>query len=132
MTVSVTLNLGALDRAAHVALRRTVREVERALPEAHEQAVYGWDAQTRRSDGRVVGSPRDVVDTGELRDSQQPATYPSPDTAVIEWLAEHAAATYLGAVMRDGSSRPARNVPLNTLRALDLGAALQKHLAGLL
>ena len=32
---------------------------------------WGWPRQTRRQNGSVVGSPRDIIDTGELRDSYQ-------------------------------------------------------------
>lgn len=32
--------------------------------------IYDWDRITLRSTGELVGSPRDIVDTGELRDSQ--------------------------------------------------------------
>ncbi|MBZ9753004.1 hypothetical protein K7W42_19380 [Deinococcus sp. HMF7604] len=131
--MTTTLNLRALERPAQLAFQRTVREVEQALPAAHEDAVYGWDQQTRRRNGEVAGSPRNVVDTGELRDSQQPARYTSPLNAVIEWTADHAAATYLGAVFRKReASRPARNVPANTLRKLNPAALFAGHLRRLL
>jgi len=29
-----------------------------------------WDRETRRQNGQIVASPRDIVDTGSLRDSQ--------------------------------------------------------------
>jgi len=36
-----------------------------------EDERWDWDRTTRRSDGTVVTSPRDIVDTGALRDSQR-------------------------------------------------------------
>lgn len=41
-----------------------------ALKDAIEAPVYRWPRITRRSTGEVVTSPRNIVDTGELRDSQ--------------------------------------------------------------
>ena len=38
--------------------------------EAIEATMWQWDRVTHRSNGQVVGSPRDIVDTGALRDSQ--------------------------------------------------------------
>jgi hypothetical protein len=34
-----------------------------------ESPIWEWDKTTFRSNGEVVGSPRDIVDTGNLRDS---------------------------------------------------------------
>jgi hypothetical protein len=45
-----------------------------ALFDAFEDAITGdnfaWPRRTRRSDGRVVDSPRNIVDTGAFQDSQ--------------------------------------------------------------
>jgi hypothetical protein len=41
-----------------------------ALRDAIDAPVYRWPRKTRRSTGEVVTSPRNIVDTGELRDSQ--------------------------------------------------------------
>lgn len=131
--VTVTVNDGVLTRAAQLAFRRAVQELEAALPAAHERDVYTWDQQTRRANGDTVGSPRDVVDRGTLRDSQQPAQYAGPFAARIDWTAEYAAATYLGAVFKTRKdTRPPRNVPRDTLTRLPLHELFQKHLAALL
>lgn len=34
-----------------------------------ESPIWEWDRTTRRTSGKIVGSPRDIVDTGNLRDS---------------------------------------------------------------
>lgn len=36
-----------------------------------ESKKWEWDRLTRRKNGALVGSPRDIVDTGELRNSQE-------------------------------------------------------------
>jgi hypothetical protein len=38
--------------------------------DAIEDPIYEWPRVTRRTNGQVVGSPRDIVDRGTLRDSQ--------------------------------------------------------------
>ena len=131
--VTYTLDLAPLEAGLNLAFRRTVQELERALPAAHSEPIYTWDQQTRRRNGEVAVSPRDVVDLGTLRDSQQPAAYSGPLAARITWDADHAAAVYLGAVFRKRElSLPARNVPLRTLTQLNLPARYARWLGALL
>jgi hypothetical protein len=50
---------------------------------AIESDLYPWDGITRRQNGELAGSPRNIVDTGELRDSQ---TYKLQGSkAIFEW-----------------------------------------------
>lgn len=121
MPASVTIDMQELERRAQRAFRQTVQALEADLPAAHGAVVWGWQGRTQRQNGQVAGSPRNVVDTGELRDSQQPAQYPSALHARIAWNAEHAAAVYLGAVFHDrAASLPARNVPLYSIDRVNL------------
>lgn len=48
----------------------------------------GRDVITRRKSGRVVGSPRDIVDTGELLNSQS-APEVQGSTLTIRWTAPY-------------------------------------------
>lgn len=41
-----------------------------AFQDAIEAPIWYWPNFTVRSSGNIVGSPRDIVDTGALRDSQ--------------------------------------------------------------
>ncbi len=58
-----------------------------------------WDGTTHRRSGEVAGSPRDIIDTGELFQSQQEPTF-SGNTARIDWTAGHAAAVHEGSLNR--------------------------------
>ncbi len=49
----------------------TAERLDGEFRAAIEAEVYGWDRETVRSGGETVGSPRDIVDTGELRESQE-------------------------------------------------------------
>lgn len=126
-------HFGALDRKVGLAFRRTVQAVETRARDAHDEVIWGWSGQTRRENGETAGSPRNVVDSGALRDSQEPAQYLSPLTARITWTAEHAAAVYLGAVFRKREySLPARNVPRYALQEVNVPATFTRHLRELL
>ena len=35
-----------------------------------QEATYYWPRETKRKSGEIVGSPRDIVDTGRLMESQ--------------------------------------------------------------
>lgn len=41
-----------------------------AFKQSIEAEIYSWDNETKRKNGMIVGSPRDIVDIGDLRDSQ--------------------------------------------------------------
>lgn len=52
------------------AFQAMAEELSNSFQEAITAPIYDWDRITLRSTGELVGSPRDIVDTGELRDSQ--------------------------------------------------------------
>jgi hypothetical protein len=58
--------LGAVDRA----WSEELNEIEVAMVEAISSDRYVWPNATIRQNGQIVTSPRDIVDTGGLRDSQ--------------------------------------------------------------
>lgn len=75
-----------------------------------ESPVWDWPRGTQRANGEFVTSPRDIVDTGELRDSQtQPLFSASPSQlkARIAWTAAHAGKVWGGGVV-GGTIYPAR------------------------
>lgn len=48
----------------------TVEQLGQRFKDMIQDERWDWDRETVRSDGSVVGSPRDAVDTGELLNSQ--------------------------------------------------------------
>jgi hypothetical protein len=79
-------DFGNLFDAIELAWTDTVDAIAQANTQAIESVRYDWPRSTTRSDGTVVTSPRDIVDTGHLRDSQQLTR--SGDDFKIEWAAE--------------------------------------------
>ena len=63
-------------------------EVAQNATTAIETDRWQWANTTVRSDGSVVGTLRDIVDTGKLRDSQEVRI--DGDKATIEYTADHA------------------------------------------
>ena len=82
------INLSKLDDAINAAFSATVSDVANASKNAIESERWAWANTTVRSDGSVVGSPRDIVDTGELRDSQEVSI--EDNEATIAYTADHA------------------------------------------
>jgi hypothetical protein len=82
------LNLSKLNSAIDSALADTTKKVAQNATDAIEANRWGWGNTTVRSDGSVVGTPRDIVDTGELKDSQK--IHIDGDKATIEYTADHA------------------------------------------
>jgi hypothetical protein len=98
--------LAKLDRAINKGFRKTVDAYADNCHEAIEAEIWKWDGTTLRKNGDFVGSPRDIVDTGELRDSQQEPVYEG-DKALIEWTADHAIGVHEG-ISSTGEPMPAR------------------------
>lgn len=60
-----------------------------------EDTKWTWPRETVRKNGTVVGSPRDIVDTGELKNSQFIEDV-SDTYKVISYTAEHAPLVHEG------------------------------------
>lgn len=93
---------GVIDKA----FKATVEAYGDECKAAIESPIWEWDGITLRKNGEIVGSPRSIVDTGELRDSQQDPVYDG-NSATIEWTADHAASVWTG-LDGNGNPMPAR------------------------
>ncbi|GAA5513644.1 hypothetical protein Dcar01_02388 [Deinococcus carri] len=128
--MAVTVTLANLDDLFEQGLTGVAQEFAQACDDAFEDPLWAWPNTTRRANGETVGSPRNLVDTGELRDSRQDPEV-AGNTARLTWEVDHAAATFLGAVFTDRSaSLPARNLPLFVAREFNFADAFLRH-AGL-
>lgn len=63
------INWDILDSAIHRAFYRLVSKFEDLQIEQIEAIKWRWFGKTVRSSGTVVTSPRDILDTGQLKDS---------------------------------------------------------------
>lgn len=87
-----------------------------------DDPLWNWPHTTRRHNGETVSSPRNIVDTGELRGSLQP-----PEVAGyavrLTWDSEHAQKVFEGE-----PGKPARNLPMFVALNFDFPAAFLRHL----
>lgn len=93
--MKINLKKGILNAIIKEAWDETANQVTEAFNEAFDREVYEWTNQTLRQNGELVGSPRDNVDTGKLKESLQ--VNESGRTAnTYVWTAEHAAKSFFG------------------------------------
>jgi len=91
-------------------LARIVGEVFVELIERYQASfdaqAWPWPRETRRRVG-TVGSPRNIIDIGTLKQSFH---YSQPNPFVLEgrWSANYATAVHEGARLRNGTILPAR------------------------
>lgn len=113
----------------------------RLLVKGFQGAVQNYAAQARkeitsskwehprdtvRSNGQVVGSPRDIVDSGKLRGSQQPPKFSQGGMAAsIEWTAEYALYVHEGVTYQNGTSTPPKRWTESALTMVDENGSIQ-------
>ncbi len=95
----------------------TVDAIEDASTEAIQSPRYEWPRTTTRSDGSVVDSPRNIVDTAHLLNSQSMTRL--AETAQLSWSAEYAAKVHEGETTKSGFTLPARRWTQEAIRGDD-------------
>lgn len=103
-----TRNLQALARAATAAAQQAVfTELNDRFQQAIRTPAYSWPRNTLRQNGQMVGSPRDIVDTGLLAQRQQSPQI-TGSRATYRWTAPYAPYVHEGVRLRGGGIMPAR------------------------
>lgn len=99
--MSVDDYMRRLRSAAREALEETGQILERRFAEEITSPKWGWPNPP---------SPRDIVDTGELRGSYERETQSAPTYVrqIHTWLAPHALLVHEGYTHRNGKSYPGR------------------------
>ena len=105
--VNPTATARAIEDILVSAAEKIVPELDTALTQAISDRTYAWPRRTVRSNGQTVGSPRDIIDTGEL-DSSQSLTRQGRTEWLWRWTADHALIVHEGATLRSGTVLPAR------------------------
>lgn len=92
--------------AVNLAWEDLAPDIFQANIDAIEAVFYDWDAgETRRSNGEIAGSPRNIVDTGALRDSQS-ITTEGDNIYLLDWEADYALPVHEGDPTRNYQARP--------------------------
>lgn len=98
----------AIERICIDALESVVDELAAKFRELIESPVFEWPGTTVRRSGEVVGSPRNIVDLGNLRDSQDTRRL-NPAAFQFVWDVQYAAYVFYGYTLLTGASRPGRD-----------------------
>jgi hypothetical protein len=96
-----------LERIVENAFLDIVEEFEQLQINELEAEKWQWTNITKRKNGSIVGSPRDIVDTGELRDSLEIETI-TPTEVVYHYPVDHAIIVHQGATLNTGTRILAR------------------------
>lgn len=124
---NLVFNKSGFERGLSRGLSLFAQDLNSFLRDAIESPLYPWPGFTQRRSGERVGSPRNIVDLGEFRDSQQ-YSFPSPLTILFEWTAEHSVLVFAGFTTRAGNTYPPRNPVLQVVNTVDLAGALASRL----
>jgi hypothetical protein len=87
--------------------KKSVAAYEDQAKEEIKAVKWQHPRETVRANGSVVDSPRDIVDTGNLLRSQQPAQFSGGNTqATVEWSADYALFVHEGTSYPNGTTTP--------------------------
>ena len=107
-----------------VAFEKTAIDLGEFYKAQFEEEIWDWPRTTHRINGDTVDSPRDIVDTGALRDSQKLefedlGRYIGKVKARFFWTDKKAAGVFLGDTVVSATGKtyelPARNLPVTGL-----------------
>lgn len=110
---SVKLNLDISARARQAteqAARVVFPELNSAFQDAIGSKVWAWPRQTMRSNGQQVGTPRNIVDTKDLK--QFNSFTVSGTLATFKWSVGYATAVHYGASIYPWGDRDKPKVDL--------------------
>lgn len=103
VTVTQSTNLQALaEAAAQRATEIVMGELSAAFDQSFTAQAWSWPRQTRRSNGDLVGSPRNIIDqagAGGLR-STGSWQMVGPYQAIFKWSSEYATGVHEGYVTK--------------------------------
>ena len=101
------IDLDLLHNVIDEAFQELVSEFAQEQVKQIEAVEWPWPRETIRSTGEVAGSPRNIIDTGALRDSLN-IEWISPTEAIYHWDVDYAIYVHQGAVLNNGTELPAR------------------------
>lgn len=112
INVRVTSNLSSKARdAARRATEIVMGELYAAFQQSFTAKAWDWPRETQRTAGAPVGSPRNIIDTGNLRQSGS-YQMTGPYQATFKWSAQYATAVHEGAYIFPWGNRDAERIYL--------------------
>ncbi|MEL7494648.1 MAG: hypothetical protein AAGJ95_11895 [Cyanobacteria bacterium J06554_11] len=112
---TLRINRAKIDSLLGQALKVAIADLDASFTAVIESSLFAWPNFTNRVNGQTVGSPRDIVDTGEFRDSQS-YTAINPLLYRFVWAIEYALVILYGYTTRAGNTYAARDWIAETLK----------------
>ena len=106
-SVKVQFNVKPFVQKAQRSFAKANDTLEQDIVGSIGSPIWQWPGQTERQSGQVVGSPRDIVDSGDLLDSYRVERRGPNQTAHV-FDVPYALAVHEGAALRNGGIIPAR------------------------
>jgi hypothetical protein len=113
--------------------RENMQVLDRKINIGIEDPKWAHPRPTRRSKGEIVGSPRNIVDSSQLLQSQEAVEFPNLTTAVFRNSAEYSLSVHEGYTTTLGKVVPPKRFMVQALEEFDLPssfAALYRVKAG--
>lgn len=105
---TIVIHVNQINQRIEQAFQKTNEDLKAEFKKQIETVQWFWPNTTQRRNNTVVGSPRDIVDLGVLRDSQS-LTKIDANTYEHHWSAPYAKYVRLGYRTRNGRSMPPRD-----------------------
>ena len=105
---SIKIDLSKVNKAIFSAFDKTVDYQSEIFQQELEAEKWNWPRLTKRSNGSIAGTVRDIIDTGALADSQTVARSSDGMSAEFSWGADYAIYVHEGVTLRNGTELPAR------------------------
>ncbi len=107
LKVTAKLKSNVLNQVAGRALSAYAKELDPVLDRQFTDDKWGWPRVTRRRSGEIAGSPRNVIDSGDLLGSKTFTA--SPNKRRWVWDTPYASLVKNGYITSTGASVPARD-----------------------
>jgi len=122
----IKIDTAKLDRAIAAAFEETAKELNDSFHQSIIDPKWKWDRVTVRRSGEVAGSPRNIVDLGTLRDSQDFKI--TANKVLYTWNVPYSLYVQYGYTTKSGTVVAGRDWVEDGLSAIDLGKVFAKKL----
>ena len=116
----IKINTAKFDRAINAAFKETAADLNDSFHRSIVDPKWQWNKVTVRRNGETVSSPRNIVDEGTLRDSQEFVMI-SFQEAQYNWNVPYANYVRFGYTTRSGTVVAGRDWIEDGIKSIDLG-----------
>ena len=127
----IDINTGLVSIASQKAFDRYARRLNDQFLAEFTAPKWSWPGFTRRKNGSTAGPARNIIDTGELINSQKFAIT-GETTATYSWQTHYASMVLSGFKTTSGTSYPGRNWVKSGLEAAPPAQYIAAGLRGVL